>query len=67
MKVKFTYALNRDEIHTIEMITQAQDILDAYEEAVEYLMENHKPTEIINLVAFSLLKIEEDKEDESTN
>lgn len=58
MKYRLTYALNREDIVTIEFESHAHDLVGAFDEAFELIEKEHGAEAVMNLVAVSLLKSE---------
>ncbi|MCF7753464.1 hypothetical protein KQ941_03335 [Paenibacillus xylanexedens] len=58
MLYRLTFALNDKEIVTTEMISDKEDLVGATEEAFDLIERDYGANVVLNLVAFSLLKIE---------
>lgn len=58
MLYRLTFALNNEEIVTMEMTSEKDDLLGATEEAFEVIEREYGAHVVLKLVAFSLLKIE---------
>ncbi|SCY91709.1 hypothetical protein SAMN05720606_11218 [Paenibacillus polysaccharolyticus] len=58
MLYRLTFALNEEEIVTTEMTSDKEDLVGATEEAFEQIEQEYGPQAALNLVAFSLLKLE---------
>lgn len=65
MAYRLTYALTRDEVVTTDFYSLAPDIVGATEEAFAFIEEEHGAMAVMNLVAFSLLKVEVHKDEQS--
>ncbi len=53
-----TFALNHEEIVTMEMTSDKDDIIVATEEAFDVIEKEYGVNVVLNLVAFSLLKVD---------
>ncbi|MBD8836324.1 hypothetical protein MHB85_19805 [Paenibacillus sp. FSL K6-4396] len=58
MLYRLTFALNDEEIVTTEMTSDKEDLVGATEKAFDLIERDYGANVILNLVAFSLLKIE---------
>jgi len=58
MLYRLTFALNDEEIVTTEMTSDKEDLVGATEEAFDLIEREYGTNVVLNLVAFSLLKIE---------
>ncbi|MGN7413706.1 hypothetical protein [Paenibacillus sp. SAF-068] len=58
MLYRLTFALNDEEIVTTEITSDKEDLVGATEEAFDWIERNYGANVALNLVAFSLLKIE---------
>ncbi|WP_340013601.1 hypothetical protein [Paenibacillus sp. FSL K6-1318] len=58
MLYRLTFALNNEEIVTTEMTSDKEDLVGATEEAFDLIERDYGAHVVLNLVAFSLLKIE---------
>ncbi|WP_427051991.1 hypothetical protein [Paenibacillus sp. TC-CSREp1] len=59
MLYRLTFALNKEQIVTTEMISDKEDLVGATEEAFEQIEQEYGPQAALHLVAFSLLKLED--------
>lgn len=62
MLYRLTFALSEEEVVTTEMTSDKEDLVGATEEAFEHIEQEYGPQAALNLVAFSLLKLEGLKE-----
>ncbi|WP_405153061.1 hypothetical protein [Paenibacillus sp. FSL K6-0108] len=58
MMYRLTFALNHEEIVTMEITTEKDDLVGATEEAFDVIEQEYGANVVLNLVAFSLLKVD---------
>ncbi|PQP82082.1 hypothetical protein C0Q44_20740 [Paenibacillus sp. PCH8] len=58
MLYRLTFALNNEEIVTTEMTSDKEDLVGATEEAFDVIEREYGTNAVLNLVAFSLLRME---------
>ncbi|KOY12882.1 hypothetical protein [Paenibacillus xylanivorans] len=58
MLYRLTFALNNEEIVTMEMTSEKNDLVGATEEAFDVIEREYGANVVLNLVAFSLLKVD---------